>query len=604
MRIAYLSPLRPMPTGIADYSEELLPYLARHMQVDLIVDGYEPSNPQIRDLFPVYDITEFAARQQRWPYDLLLYHMGNHPSHLYIYRTLQQYPGVVVLHDAVLHHFLLGTVLEQEKAVEEYRTAFGEPTANSLLRRRMAGLWSEVDHFVFPGLCQVVGKSRAILVHSQAARRRVQQIAADVPVYAVPLHTGVDHSPCRGMSPSQVKRRFGFPTDVLLIATFGFVTPTKRFAAVLAAYRSLLEEVPEARYLIVGHDNPYFDIRRLVRDMGLEGLVWITGPVSLETFCGLIDATDIAVQLRYPSAGEMSAALLRVMGKGTPVLVSNYAQFAEFPDDCCLKVDLGPAEVPMIRAYLKMLAEDPDLRRQIGENARRYVHTHHSIERAVQAYLEVLEQVADRERPAGRSAEDTTMEKPDLAWVDVPALMATIRRELARQLEAGELAPPDQERYQTVVADWLMEEIRLALAERWHAGELVGPDMGRYHVFDSPPEELDRHLKTLNETWERLYEPTPEVTKGKTPLVNNLWASMRQQVHKEVRAYLDPMIYRQSELNSAVISVLNILTQGFYGGSLARSLMALYREVAELRREVARLQEEVRALRQENGGKD
>jgi hypothetical protein len=38
-RIAYFSPLGPDPSGISDYSEELLPHLARHWDMDLFVAG-------------------------------------------------------------------------------------------------------------------------------------------------------------------------------------------------------------------------------------------------------------------------------------------------------------------------------------------------------------------------------------------------------------------------------------------------------------------------------------------------------------------------------------------------------------------------------------
>ena len=65
MRIAYWSPFAPQATGIADYSEELLPYLAEEADITLFVDGYEPTNPVIRDQFPwhmAHEFEEVAAR--------------------------------------------------------------------------------------------------------------------------------------------------------------------------------------------------------------------------------------------------------------------------------------------------------------------------------------------------------------------------------------------------------------------------------------------------------------------------------------------------------------------------------------------------------------
>lgn len=496
MRIAYFSPLRPQPTGISDYSEEILLHLVDHVQIDLFVDGYEPSSPPIRDFFPIYDADDFPRRHEQRPYDVILYQMGNHVSHFYIYRMARRYPGVVVLHDAVLHHMLAASLLEQRQDFAAYCQAFPGETGIELLRRRQAGLWSDVDHFLFPGIDRVIESSRALIVHAETTARQLRQRFPQARIRVVPHHIGPDSSPFQGLPPGEVKEHFGLHSDFLVLATFGFVTPTKRFHAALRAYREFLKEHPATHYLIVGPRNPYFDIRQLLRELNLEGLVYATGRVSWETFYGLMDATDICIQLRYPSAGEMSGAILRAMSKGKPVMLSNYEQFSEFPDDCCLKVDLGPAEVPMIVNYLRLLAQDEPLRRRIGENAQRYVRIHHSMERTIRGYLETLQEVAGS---PGGSAEQghSPMEngKLDSEWLDVPALMAAIRRELARRRENGRLPPYERERYQAVVSDWIMEEIRQDLAERWHAGKLVMPDLGRYRPPDETTQEVTESLK-------------------------------------------------------------------------------------------------------------
>jgi hypothetical protein len=332
-------------------------------------------------------------------------------------------------------------------------------------------------------------------------------------------------------------------------------------------------------------------VHQVIRELELEGLVWVTGHVSAELFYALIDAADICIQLRYPSAGEMSSAILRVMSRGKAVLVSDYEQFSEFPDACCLKVDLGSAEIPLLTSYLHRLAEDPSLRQRLGDNARRHVSTHHNVEETVRGYLRVLEDVAGRPPAAPRKEEPMDESQHLEEWVDVPALMAAIRRELARQ--EGQLAAPDWERFRTLESDWLMEDIRNALARRWHAGELIDPDLRQYRSFDSIPEELEKHIKFLKEHQDKLYEPLS--VRSRTPLLGKVWADIRRHIHEEVRSYLDPMVWRQSELNAAVINSLEALAHGFYSGSLARSLQALYLEIVELRRQVRSLEDQLRA---------
>jgi hypothetical protein len=136
----------------------------------------------------------------------------------------------------------------------------------------------------------------------------------------------------------------------------------------------------------------------------------------------------------------------------------------------------------------------------------------------------------------------------------------------------------------------IMAEVHQSLEQRRQAGELQEPDWGRYQAWDGAPDELAQSLKELNTRWNQVYEPAMTVT-SRIPLVGRLWTALRRQVHAEVRSYLDPMIYRQVELNAAVVRSLNVLSSGLYGGSLPRSLQAVYQEVVALRERVQYLEE-------------
>src|SRR5580700_9825569 len=90
MRVAYFSPLPPSRTGIADYSALLLPALRRRVE-EVVV----------------------AERGKRAPAaDVCLYHVGNDPdSHGWIVDELARRPGVVVMHEYVLHHLIAGMTI-------------------------------------------------------------------------------------------------------------------------------------------------------------------------------------------------------------------------------------------------------------------------------------------------------------------------------------------------------------------------------------------------------------------------------------------------------------------------------------------------------------
>ena len=83
----------------------------------------------------------------------------------------------------------------------------------------------------------------------------------------------------------------------------------------------------------------------MISGLGISGNVRVTGICAgIERVRGLIAAADIVLNLRYPTVGETSGTLLRALGLGRAVLVSDVgAASPNFPDDVCLKVPVDRA---------------------------------------------------------------------------------------------------------------------------------------------------------------------------------------------------------------------------------------------------------------------
>src|ERR671927_1848175 len=97
MRLAYFSPLGPQRSGIADYSEELLPHLAAAgAEVTLFVEGFRPANAALAARFAVRDYRrEPAALKSLGEFDAALYHMGNdHRYHAGVFDAARAHAGV------------------------------------------------------------------------------------------------------------------------------------------------------------------------------------------------------------------------------------------------------------------------------------------------------------------------------------------------------------------------------------------------------------------------------------------------------------------------------------------------------------------------------
>jgi len=381
MRVAWFSPLPPMESGIADYSAELLPRLSEHCEIELIAPEGGP-----RSLRALID---------RGQVDAVVYHLGNNRDyHADIYRSLLEIPGIVVLHELVLHHLVRDLTLfsgDPEGYVRELRYAYG-PSGEALARRSLqTGI--PLDPFAYPLFERAVDASLGLIVHSAYVRDRVLASRPLTRIALVPHH--LDLGEAAGLSQTRAREDLGISADELVIGAFGFFTAAKRLPVLLKAFARLRREHPSARLLLAGEVSPHYDDFQRVFTGELRDGVTVTGRLDLEAFLRHMAAVDVAVNLRHPSAGETSGTLIRLLGLGKPVIVSRNAAFAELPDDCCAKVDLDESEEELLFAYLRALAQDGPLRRRMGENARRYARDHCSIEGSARGYAEFIRQVAE-----------------------------------------------------------------------------------------------------------------------------------------------------------------------------------------------------------------
>ncbi len=413
MKLAYWSPLNPMGTGVADYSEELLPYLAEGADIHLFVDGYTPTDPRITERFAWHQARDFEEVHEKERFDLNLYQLGNSAYHRYVLNAALRFPGVVVLHDLVLQHLFLGLSVERanvELYVSEMKRAYGERGA-ALGRQIAAALGSELLISKFPLCERVVERSYGVLVLTRFMQRWLERRFGSMPVgkfIGKAPHHYAPPPPLPTSDPAEARRILGLPHDAFLVSSFGLVTHAKRIDQALAGFRQFARKQPDARFLIVGEIQKWFPIPD-----GEDNII-VTGRQPMDRFYLYMLASDVVLNLRFPSTGELSGTLIRTLGMGKPVLVSNTGPFVEFPEFIVARIDLGPPEVKEIAGTLELLAKRPDLREAMGRFARQHVEATYSLRAEAAAYLSFLEEVLAGLR-AGKVTAPPPFEQADLA---------------------------------------------------------------------------------------------------------------------------------------------------------------------------------------------
>jgi glycosyltransferase involved in cell wall biosynthesis len=150
-----------------------------------------------------------------------------------------------------------------------------------------------------------------------------------------------------------------------------------------------LPDVPRLRLLLVGPVPDRAALDALLARVGAAERTVVTGRLAFAELPAAIEAADIVVHLRWPTARETSAALLRVLAQGRPCLVSDLQQQSDLPDDAVLRVDVADEEGEVTRALLR-LAASPALRARLGAAAAAFVAREHSALRCRAAWEDAL----------------------------------------------------------------------------------------------------------------------------------------------------------------------------------------------------------------------
>jgi glycosyltransferase involved in cell wall biosynthesis len=433
-RLAWFSPMPPVATGVAACSADLVAALTlrRDHPIELRRDHQIERDHQI-DVFVDEAVArvapgtrsahDFVWQHQQQPYDLTVYQVGNSSHHDYQWPYLFRYPGLTVLHDAHLHHARAAALLRTFRA-GDYRTEFAwnHPGANADIAELAVAGFDNHLYYAWPMTRLVVRASRLVAVHSVALAARLRAEVPDARITAIRLGHGrplsVEEATDAG---SRARARYGIAPDAIVFGCYGGLSPDKRLPQVLTAFAATRAYVPAAHLLLAGAVPEHYDLRKDIERHGLIDSVTLTGYLATdEAFTESIAACDIALNLRWPTAREVSGPWLRCLAAGKPTLIVDLAHMADVPTldprswqpnivssgvsragdeghrspagpsaPCAVAIDILD-EDHSLRLAMRRLGTDPRLRATLGRAARAYWEHEHSIDAMVADYRQLI----------------------------------------------------------------------------------------------------------------------------------------------------------------------------------------------------------------------
>jgi glycosyltransferase involved in cell wall biosynthesis len=341
-RLAWFTPLPPSHSGIATYSVEVLPLVARRHQIDTFVDPDAP-RPTLDAGLPVFPSRDFIWRHNNQPYDLVIYQLGNATCHDYMWPYLVRFPGLVVLHDGQLHQARSKALLTSRRP-DDYRAefAFCHPDANPGIAEIVIAALGGSLYFLWPLLRVPIESSRLVASHSPWLAAHLRERYPTQEFYVIEMGVA---DPCQSevRSPrSEVENQFpdsrlnararhGIGADRLVFAAYGMLTPEKRLREIFKGLRSVLPYAPDAHLLLVGQPVDYYDVEADARAIGVADRVTVTGYVKDEDLPAYLTAPDVCLCLRWPTSRETSASWLRCLAAGKPTVITDLIHTSSVP---------------------------------------------------------------------------------------------------------------------------------------------------------------------------------------------------------------------------------------------------------------------------------
>jgi glycosyltransferase involved in cell wall biosynthesis len=384
MKLNWFSPLPPERTDIAHYTGRVASALMRNFEVVFWTDQRAGAHtlPAGSDVcfFDREHIEGRSFNAQLFS-GLNVYNFGNDARfHSGIFRVARKIPGLAVLHDSRLHHF----VFEMHRGddppwagylnlAREYYGEVGRAKAEAIVAADGRTVIDAIEDMPF--VEAVTDNAIAVLSHSSLGLRQ----RSSAPVLTLPL-------PFESLPPnSNIKRAWRPPWRFVL---FGYVNTNRRLESVIRALGTV-RDTYDFQFDIYGTLWDEFAVRSLIAQCGLTGRINIHGFVPETELDRAIASAHVAFHLRHPTMGEASGGILRSWAHATPTLVTDADWFAGLPNNIVLKLSVEN-EIADIQKVFAQLHEDSSRFETIGLAARSWLQQMHSPDHYAQALSAAL----------------------------------------------------------------------------------------------------------------------------------------------------------------------------------------------------------------------
>jgi glycosyltransferase involved in cell wall biosynthesis len=362
-RVAFVGPMPPNESGIADYNAQLLPQLAARCEVDVFTSTpAHGTTPDGVRWFPPRALRDTCSP---WSYDAVVYTVGNSDVHHDYWELAREFPGLLWLHDVRLDGLYRTYAEARARDADAFlgqrlSAQYHQRLPEHLRQHPRSPGFEYIAHGI--GLTkELTDVARGVVVSSDLAERLLtldqQPDGARRPTWVVP----------HAFPPVSTD---GGDRDRATIVSLGMVAPVKGAEELVGALVTLRDRLAAVTLTFVGPvaDDYRDHVLDLARSLGVGDRVRLTGRVDPVEYRRWLRIATVAVQLRQSTNGESSGAIAGAMAAGLPVVTNAHAAH-ELPAGTVSLVPWGVTG-DELGAHLRGLLEDPALLRSLADAAR------------------------------------------------------------------------------------------------------------------------------------------------------------------------------------------------------------------------------------------
>jgi glycosyltransferase involved in cell wall biosynthesis len=316
--IAFLSPLPPARSGVADYSYATLGPLAARAEVSVFSETAGATAPESVASVGRPDVTALLDVK----FDAVVSVIGNSDFHLREFDLLLRFGSSCIAHDARMlgfYRILLGMPRACAAASDE----LGRPVSEN----EIGGWLTDERGLKALFLGEIAATSRPMIVHSPVTQRLVKERhGVDCVLLPFVPYRSFGAAELAPPARAAARRALGVGEHEIIVASFGMIDRVKCIAECIWAIEILRSWGVPARLVLVGTGGPNVKwLRPLAAELGLgECLTVYQGAVPDHIYRLWLAAADVGVQLRAYQLGGLSGALLDCIAAALPTVSTQH----------------------------------------------------------------------------------------------------------------------------------------------------------------------------------------------------------------------------------------------------------------------------------------